>query len=325
MKISCRNDNPVLTLFSHEGWMTIVAVARAIPVFIEAAMKAALNQKPTRMALINCVDPFYPTLIVSQKRFDQSRKGSRPVPQAWSTLACLVLALAGLLRAARLSVPLGMATLLAGAQQMPDPLTLIVAEVRTTLSMPEPMPAMVPINGMPPRLDMRIAFEDRLSIADPSVEAGKRAGRLSHMVSKLRPRLVEEPVGDALCLTQAVYFEARGEPLEGQLAVAQVVLNRHARHGFPKSICGVVFEHRPGAPAWACQFSFACDKYPDVVWNRDAWENAKAIAFLANSRRLPDVTGGRATHYHTTWVTPPWALAIDERRTLGNHIFYREG
>ena len=254
---------------------------------------------------------------------------SPAVPLAFSPLACLVLALRALARFFRLALPLGVATLLIGAQAMPDPLTLIVARVNTgpitTIPIFEAAPMATPTAQTGPRLDAVVRFEDRLTVADPSSGMSKRNSRLAYMVSQLRPRLTQEPVGDALCLTQAIYFEARGEPLEGQLAVAQVVLNRYATPRFPRSICGVVYEHRPGAAAWACQFSFACDAVPDVVTNRDAWATAKAIAFLANSRRLPDVTGGKATHYHTTWVLPVWALQIDERRTLGNHIFYREG
>ena len=246
------------------------------------------------------------------------------LPLAWTPLGSLVLALVALRRALALAVPLTCASLLTGAQTMPDPITLIVAHVGTLPGMAT-APQTPAKDGDTPRIEAQVRFEDRLTIADPSGGMSARNSRLATMVGKLKPRLTEEPVGDALCLTQAIYFEARGEPLEGQLAVAQVVLNRYASPRFPKSLCGVVFEHHPGAASWACQFSFACDSIPDVVADPNAWASAKAIAFLANSRRLPDVTGGRATHYHATWVLPNWATQIDERRTLGNHIFYREG
>jgi hypothetical protein len=245
---------------------------------------------------------------------------ARLYPYAWSPLGVIALAATLAPRLLRLLLPGVAGLVLVGAQTMPDPLTLIVASARADMQLSEQAAAPTGL-----RIGMQVAFENRLTISDPSEKLAKRDLQLSHIVDRLRPLLQEEPVGDALCLTQAIYFEARGEPLEGQLAVAQVVLNRYTSNRYPNSICGVVYEHHPGAAAYACQFSFSCDKWPDVVWNRDAWITAKTIAFLANSRRLPDVTGGKATHYHTTWVSPDWSSEISFTRTLGNHIFYREG
>jgi spore germination cell wall hydrolase CwlJ-like protein len=249
---------------------------------------------------------------------------SRPCPYAWSPLGVIALGAGGAARFVQTAVPALVGLALIGAQTMPDPLTLIVASAHANALLPGQTDA-PPAQSSGPRIGVQVAFENRLTISDPSEKLAKRDMQLSHIVARLKPALQDEPVGDALCLTQAIYFEARGEPLEGQLAVAQVVLNRYNDPRYPKSICGVVYEHRPGAASFACQFSFSCDSYPDVVWNRGAWAEAKAIAFLANSRRLPDVTGGRATHYHTTWVSPDWSYVIDHTRTLGNHIFYREG
>jgi hypothetical protein len=246
------------------------------------------------------------------------------LPLAWTPLGVIALAGHALLRVVRLAVPATVGVALLGAQTMPDPLTLIIASARADSQ--RPAQSTLPEDAREgPRIGVHVAFENRLTISDPSDKLAQRDLQLSYIVSKLRPVLLEEPIGDALCLTQAIYFEARGEPLEGQLAVAQVVLNRYADPRYPKSICGVVYGHRPGTASYACQFSFSCDSHPDVIWNRPAWQDAKAIAFLANSRRLPDVTGGRATHYHTTWVSPDWSHVIDFKRTLGNHIFYREG
>src|SRR5262249_43828085 len=78
------------------------------------------------------------------------------------------------------------------------------------------------------------------------------------------------------CLANAVYFEARGEPVRGQIAVAQVVLNRAFSGYYPNDVCGVVYQnaHRH----LACQFTFACDGIPDVVTEPDAWERATRIA-----------------------------------------------
>jgi Cell Wall Hydrolase len=224
----------------------------------------------------------------------------RHIPFAWSPLGVFALGVAAIARCLRLVL-----------------LSIVgVALIGGPLNKPLD-------NG--PRIGVQVAFENRLTITDPSANLAKRDLQLSAIVSKLKPALQAEPVGDALCLTQAIYFEARGEPLEGQLAVAQVVLNRYDNPSYPKSICAVVYEHRPGTASYACQFSFACDKWPEIIWNSEAWAIAKTIAFLANSRRLSDTTGGRATHYHTTWVSPDWSGKIKFTRTLGNHIFYREG
>ncbi len=247
-----------------------------------------------------------------------------PVPYALSPLGVFALGITSAAQLLRTVLPATVGLALIGAQTMPDPLTLIVASARTDAQLRNLNMATAPLDGGP-RVGVQVAFENRLTISDPSANLAKRDMQLSLIVNKLKPVLQDEPVGDALCLTQAIYFEARGEPLEGQLAVAQVVLNRYANPHYPKSICGVVYEHHANAASFACQFSFSCDKWPDVVWNRDAWAMAKTIAFLANSRRLPDITGGRATHYHTTWVSPDWSYKIEFTRTLGNHIFYREG
>jgi hypothetical protein len=249
---------------------------------------------------------------------------AQTLPYALSPLGLFALGVAGAARLLRTVLPATVGLALIGAQTMPDPLTLIVASANTDTQLQRPGAVTAP-PGDGPRIGVQVAFENRLTVSDPSATLARRDMQLSVIVNKLKPVLQGEPVGDSLCLTQAIYFEARGEPLEGQLAVAQVVLNRYADPRYPKSICGVVYEHHPGASSFACQFSFSCDKWPDIVWNRDAWTTAKTIAFLANSRRLPDTTGGRATHYHTTWVSPDWSYKIKFTRSLGNHIFYREG
>jgi Cell Wall Hydrolase len=249
---------------------------------------------------------------------------AQTIPYAWSPLGIIAIGATAIARLWHSLVPAVVGLTLVGAQTMPDPLSLIVAAARTEVQLPNQTTLTPPVNDML-RIGAMVAFENRLTISDPSERLAKRDMQLEAIVAKIKPILVDEPVGDALCLTQAIYFEARGEPLEGQLAVAQVVLNRYTDLRYPKSICGVVYEHRAGSSAYACQFSFSCDKWPEIVWNRDAWAIAKTIAFLANSRRLPDTTGGKATHYHTTWVSPDWSGKINFTRTLGNHVFYREG
>jgi spore germination cell wall hydrolase CwlJ-like protein len=124
------------------------------------------------------------------------------------------------------------------------------------------------------------------------------------------------------CLTQAIYFEARGEPVRGQIAVAQVVMNRVFSGYYPNTVCGVVFQN--ANRHLACQFTFACDGIPiDVVREPDAFERAKKIAAetLDGQLWLPEV--GKATHYHAYWVHPSWVHEMTKMYKLGVHTFYR--
>ena len=123
------------------------------------------------------------------------------------------------------------------------------------------------------------------------------------------------------CLTEAIYFEARGEEVRGQMAVAQVVLNRVFSGKYPTTVCGVVYQnaHR----RLACQFTFACDRRPEVVREPDMWDRAKTIAseMLDGKLWLPEV--GKATHYHAYWVRPGWVREMNKMHKLGVHTFYR--
>lgn len=121
------------------------------------------------------------------------------------------------------------------------------------------------------------------------------------------------------CLAQALYFEARGEGLEGQAAVAEVILNRVEAPGYPNSVCAVVQQGGKGG----CQFSFICDGKPEVVREKDAYELSKRIAkaMLDGAPRL--LTKG-ATHFHTPAVKPRWSRSFTRTATIGRHIFYRQ-
>ncbi len=124
------------------------------------------------------------------------------------------------------------------------------------------------------------------------------------------------------CLTEALYFEARGESLSGQVAVAEVILNRVDREEFPTSVCKVVRQGMSGG-LYACQFSYNCDGKPEDIADRSTYELLAHIA-----RRMLDglprsLTHG-ATHYHATHVRPRWARRFDMTAEIGEHAFYRE-
>ena len=122
------------------------------------------------------------------------------------------------------------------------------------------------------------------------------------------------------CLTQAVYFEAGFEAPEGQQAVAQTVLNRLRHPGYPKSICGVIYEG--SLRSTGCQFSFTCDGSLEKAVVPTIWDRAQAVARRALSGFvMKDV--GVATHYHADYVAPYWAPTLVKLKQVGTHIFYR--
>jgi spore germination cell wall hydrolase CwlJ-like protein len=122
----------------------------------------------------------------------------------------------------------------------------------------------------------------------------------------------------ATCLAMAVYYEARGEHPDAQLAVAEVVMNRVADPRFAGDVCGVVKEDW-GPAAHDCQFSFWCDGLPEKPADAVAWSIARDIAQKALDG---DVLGHGATHYHAVSVHPWWADTLEPVGMIGNHIFY---
>jgi len=123
------------------------------------------------------------------------------------------------------------------------------------------------------------------------------------------------------CLGQAIYFEAGFQPVEGQRAIAQVVLNRVRDRDFPDTVCGVVYEgwkRRTG-----CQFSFVCD---GSLWRRPPTIEELASAELIAREALGGsvmAAVGTATHYHTWKVDPYWNDTLVKIAQIGDHIFYR--
>ena len=144
------------------------------------------------------------------------------------------------------------------------------------------------------------------------------------------------------CLAKNIYFEAKSEPVAGQYAVADVVLNRVQDSRYPRTICEVVYEgiHRE---SWKtkqqkdlpdnerkfipvrhkCQFSWYCDGKSDTIRDSDAWRKSQEIAYrMVHEQRFRGMTEG-ATHYHATYVSPKWAPELDLVGRIGTHIFYR--
>jgi spore germination cell wall hydrolase CwlJ-like protein len=123
------------------------------------------------------------------------------------------------------------------------------------------------------------------------------------------------------CLATAIYFEARGEPVRGQIAVGQVIMNRVRSPAFPETICGVVYQ---GQMAPGCQFSFACDGKSDIPRPDAHWALAQRLAKQITSGEvwLPEV--GYSTYYHADYVSPQWKSAMNKIDSIGRHIFYKK-
>ena len=123
------------------------------------------------------------------------------------------------------------------------------------------------------------------------------------------------------CLATAIYFEARGEPVQGQIAVGQVILNRVRSPNFPETICGVVYQ---GQMSPGCQFSFTCDGKTDTPKNNSHWALAQKLSRQITSGQvwLPEI--GYSTFYHADYVSPQWKSAMNRIDTIGRHIFYKK-
>ena len=122
------------------------------------------------------------------------------------------------------------------------------------------------------------------------------------------------------CLAEALYFEARGETVKGQFAVAEVILNRVDSERFPSSACGVI--NQGTGKKYQCQFTYTCDGHKEVIREQRAFERVSKVARVALDGKAPELTQG-ATHYHTTAVNPRWSKTYTKTTAIGTHIFYR--
>lgn len=183
------------------------------------------------------------------------------------------------------------------------------APVGIAIAEPAAVPAVEPVAYRQLTVQEALALNTAALIVSPGPAA--RPFRAGHGASFERA---------ADCLAAAVYYEAATESVQGQRAVAQVVLNRVRHPAFPKSICGVVYqgsERKTG-----CQFTFTCDGSLARVPVPVLWARARAIATAALEGSVEPAVG-TATHYHANWVVPYWASSLTRSADIGVHIFYR--
>lgn len=129
---------------------------------------------------------------------------------------------------------------------------------------------------------------------------------------------------DLKCLSEAIYFEARSESFRGQLAVANVIINRKNSKRYPSTICGVVYDgiYKRGKPVkHKCAFSYWCDGKPETIRDIHAYHNAKQIANMALKNIFVDGVE-KALYYHAEYVKPEWSKTKTRVIKIGKHIFY---
>jgi spore germination cell wall hydrolase CwlJ-like protein len=124
------------------------------------------------------------------------------------------------------------------------------------------------------------------------------------------------------CLAEALYYEARGEGIAGEEAVAEVIFHRMHMRNYPPSVCGVVYQGAQDGVA--CQFSFVCNGDMTRPKSPVEWQQANLLAekILSGYMQLVDATGG-ATSYHTIFVAPDWSSSLEKTVQIGNHVFFR--
>lgn len=192
---------------------------------------------------------------------------------------------------------------------------------------PQGLPALPQAGGSPaPDLALE-TFLPQQTLALSSTQAladnlARPLAATNPMLPPFDPAWLSEPERAAAttCLATAVYYEAATEPVAGQQAVAQVILNRLRNPHYPKTICDVVYEgaqRRTG-----CQFTFTCDgslaRHPDPT----IMARARAVADAALHGTV-SFAAGQATHYHTVWIVPRWAGELAKVAIIGHHVFYR--
>ena len=177
-------------------------------------------------------------------------------------------------------------------------------------------------------LDLRSVPDLGLSVEEAAPEVAQEVNALRPFsglpIRPMRPFVLKADADDRAravhCMAQAIYYEAAREPVQGQQAVAQVVLNRMRHPAYPKSVCGVVFQG--AARATGCQFTFTCDGSLRWAPQADLWRRAETVAKKALAGYV-DRDVGSATHYHASYVAPYWAPTLVKMTQVGAHIFYR--
>jgi len=158
-------------------------------------------------------------------------------------------------------------------------------------------------------------------LTTPPLKAAAANASVEYTRSWVSSQPVRKGGDEWACLTQALYFEARGESVKGQFGVAEVILNRVASSRYPDSVCGVI--HQGTGKKYQCQFTYTCDGRAEVISEQRAYDAVGKIAYAVLNGAPRNLTSG-ATHYHTNAVNPRWAKVFPHTATIGVHRFYRQ-
>ncbi|MFD0982485.1 cell wall hydrolase [Tropicimonas aquimaris] len=178
--------------------------------------------------------------------------------------------------------------------------------------------------GMESRVLNSLSDDHLGRLAPSSSLRAKSRPRTFKSVSYTRGWLDKQPFVEGgqewECLAEALYFEARGESVKGQFAVAEVILNRVKSPLYPNTVCGVV--NQGTGKRYQCQFTYTCDGNPENINEPSAFRRVGKVARLMLNGAPRLLTGG-ATHYHTTAVRPSWSKKFPRTADIGDHRFYR--
>ena len=220
-----------------------------------------------------------------------------------ATWTCAFLALAVLAGATRAEVAVG-PTHVPTAMIAPQVALLFGAEHNTLKAVPE----------------WQLSELARGNTGAPNDASLKDAAKAPYTLSYLDSQ--PKPTGGAEwnCLREAIYFEARGEPIRGEFAVAEVILNRVDSPDFPNSICSVVKQ----TASDGCAFSWYCDGKSDTMYDKVSEDRAGRIAWLMMQPGEPRPLTSGATYFHSRAVKPGWSREVIETAAIGGHLFYRQ-
>lgn len=175
------------------------------------------------------------------------------------------------------------------------------------------------------RQALSVVPDSRLSILTSLPPAQERGVDTQSGLVYDRDFLSELPAADGgsewQCLSEALYFEARGESVRGMFAVGEVILNRVDSDAYPGTLCNVI--NQGTGRKYACQFTYTCDGRPETINEPRAWERVGKVARILIDGAPRALTGG-ATHYHTKAVNPSWAQRFPRTAAIGFHYFYRQ-
>jgi spore germination cell wall hydrolase CwlJ-like protein len=201
-----------------------------------------------------------------------------------------------------------------------------ILSICAALALPFLTPVAVSANSQQAQALADIESKGLQAVGSKRLEAMIAATDAANNVEFTRRWLAQQPKasgGDQWkCLSEALYFEARGETVEGQFAVAEVIVNRVKSARFPGSLCNVI--NQGTGKKYQCQFTYTCDGNAEVIAEPRAYDEVSKIARAVLDGKVPALTDG-ATYYHTTAVSPRWSRVFTRTAKIGVHLFYRDG